>query len=435
MHGIRTCLVCVLLSFPAVRPSYGYAVLTHEAIIDSAWDKIRPLLLRRFPETTPEQLKTAHAYAYGGCIIQDMGYYPFGSKYFSDLVHYVRSGDFVLALLRDAEDVNDLAFALGALAHFAADTSGHPIAVNPSVALGYPKLRAQYGNRVTYADNPEAHLKTEFGFDVVEVAQGNYAPQDYHDFIGFQVSKPLLQRAFHDTYALALQDQFLSLDLALGTYRHTVGTILPEATRIAWSLKKDEIVKARPGLVKRRFIYNVSRSSYEKEWDKQYQRPGVFARLLAFLFRIVPKVGPFKSIAFKAPTQQTEKLFMESFNKTLELYRTLLSQFNNGQLRLPNMDFDTGQPTRAGEYSLADKAYSRLLGGLASHDFRGVAPDLQTNILSFYQNPGPPAASPNRRKQTMDDERAWRDTLVALEKLRALGSVPAPQGQTGTPPK
>src|ERR1700743_121964 len=96
----------------------GYSVLAHEAIIDAAWkDGIVPLLLSRFPYATPEELLEAHSYAYGGAIIQDLGYYPFGSKFFSDLTHYVRSGDFVLALLRDAQDLNEYAFALGAAAH------------------------------------------------------------------------------------------------------------------------------------------------------------------------------------------------------------------------------------------------------------------------------------------------------------------------------
>src|ERR1700723_3740883 len=119
----------------------AFSVLTHEAIIDSAWkDSIRPLLLQRFPNATKEELKDAHAYAYGGSIIQDMGYYPFGSHLFSDLTHYVRSGDFVLALLDESHDINEYAFALGALAHYASDNNGHPLATNPSVAILYPKL-------------------------------------------------------------------------------------------------------------------------------------------------------------------------------------------------------------------------------------------------------------------------------------------------------
>jgi hypothetical protein len=96
----------------------GYSVLTHEAIVDLLWaDHIKKLLLKRFPDATDDQLREAHAYAYGGSVIQDMGYYPFGNKEFSNLVHYVRSGDFVIALLHDAGDINEYAFALGALSH------------------------------------------------------------------------------------------------------------------------------------------------------------------------------------------------------------------------------------------------------------------------------------------------------------------------------
>src|SRR6478735_6655347 len=173
----------------------GYSVLTHEAIIDAAWkDNISPLLLKRFPDSTPQELLQAHAYVYGGAIIQDMGYYPFGSKFFSDLTHYVRSGDFVLALIEESTSLNEYAFALGALAHYAADRSGHPLATNPSVALMYPKLAKKYGPVITYEDNPAMHARVEFAFDVDQVAEGHYAPSAYHDFIGFEVSKPVLER-------------------------------------------------------------------------------------------------------------------------------------------------------------------------------------------------------------------------------------------------
>jgi hypothetical protein len=131
--------VLVLVTSPG---AHGYSVLTHEAIIDSTWDSaIRPLLLKRFPAATPEDLNGAHAYAYGGCIIQDLGYYPFGSKFFSDLTHYVRSGDFILSMIRESQDLNEYAFALGALAHYAADNNGHRMATNPSVPILYPRLR------------------------------------------------------------------------------------------------------------------------------------------------------------------------------------------------------------------------------------------------------------------------------------------------------
>jgi hypothetical protein len=409
------------------RQARGYAVITHEAIIDAAWSNITPILLQRFPGTTADDLKTAHAYAYGGCIIQDMGYYPFGSKFFSDLAHYVRSGDFVVTLLNDAQDVNELAFALGALAHYAADNNGHPIAVNRAVPIEYPKLRAEYGTVVTYEDNPPAHLRTEFGFDVAQVAQGHYADEDYHDFIGFKVSKDLLERAFQDTYSLELKKQFVSLDLALGTYRRTVSKIIPEATKVAWELNKKEIVQARPSTTKRKFLYTLKRSSYEREWGTSYERPKTFARIMAFLFRLIPKVGPFRSFAIKAPTPQTETLFMQSFNQTLQRYRTLLAEASAGQLHLVNTDFDTGRPTQPGEYWMADETYSKLLRDVAKQNFQGVTPELRANLLAFFHNPKPPVKESKKGKQV--DDKGWPETMAALDQLKALDANGNAAGQ------
>src|SRR5579862_1917004 len=254
---------------------YGYSVLTHEAIVDSLWDtSIQKMLLKRFPMATPEELEKAHAYVYGGCILQDMGYYPFSSRFFSDLTHYVRSGDFVIALIRESQDLNEYAFALGALAHYAADDSGHRMATNLAVPILYPNLRRKFGKAVTYGDDPLSHLRTEFGFDVLQVAQGRYAPDRYRAFIGFQVSTPLLERAFLDTYGLAMKDIFGDLSLAVGTYRYAVGSILPGMTRVAWRLKKNYLVKEIPGATQKKFLYTLSRSSYEKEWGTQYHKAG-----------------------------------------------------------------------------------------------------------------------------------------------------------------
>ena len=175
----RACALALafLLSFVWPAQSGAYAVLAHEAIIDSVWDTtIRPLLLQRFPNATKEELKEAHGYAYGGAIIQDMGYYPHGNQFFSDLTHYVRSGDFILALLRDSKDLDGYAFALGALSHYAADNDGHLIGVNPAVPILYPKLKKKYGDSVTYEEDPLAHVKTEFGFDVLRSSAGTLRP-------------------------------------------------------------------------------------------------------------------------------------------------------------------------------------------------------------------------------------------------------------------
>ena len=299
------------LSMLIISPSicYGYSVLTHEAIVDSLWDgSIQKMLLERFPAATPEELEQAHAYAYGGCIIQDMGYYPFSNRLFSDLTHYVRSGDFIVALLRESQDLNEYAFALGALSHYAADDNGHRLGTNVAVPILYPKLRRRFGKEVTYWDNPLSHLRTEFGFDVLQVAQGRYAPERYHAFIGFQVAKPVLERAFQDTYGIELKDVFGNLDLALGSFRYSVGSIIPGMTRVAWQLKKDQFTKEIPGITKKKFLYNLSRSSYEKEWGTGYQRPGLRIRLVTWVLKIIPKFGPFKSLAFKEPTPAVEKM-------------------------------------------------------------------------------------------------------------------------------
>src|SRR6201997_1318797 len=314
----------LLLGMFCVTDCAGYSVLTHEAIIDAAWkDSIQPLLLSRFPCATPEELLRSHAYAYGGAIIQDMGYYPFGSQFFSDLTHYVRSGDFVLALIEESKDLNEYAFALGALSHYAADASGHELATNRAVAMMYPALAKKYGPIVTYQEKPSAHMKVEYGFDVDQIAEGNYAPKAYHDFVGFEVSKPVLERAFARTYSLDMSSIFFSVDMSIGSYRHAVSTVIPRMTKVAWHIKRDEIKNGHPSETKKEFIYNISNSGYRKEWGYVYEKPSSGARLKAFFLRLMPKVGPFSGLAFHPPPPAVEQLYMKSFNETLDHYREL----------------------------------------------------------------------------------------------------------------
>lgn len=388
---------------------------------------IQKILLKRFPAATPDDLEEAHAYAYGGCIIQDMGYYPFANKLFSDLTHYVRSGDFVLALINESQDLNEYAFALGALAHYAADISGHGLGVNPSVPILYPELRHRFGAIVTYWDNPLSHIRTEFGFDVLQVAQGRYASDKYRKFIGFKVSKPVLERAFTDTYGLEIKDLFGGhLDLALGTFRYTTSSLIPEMTRMAWQLRSETIVKETPGTTRQKFLFNLSRSSYEKDWGREYQRPGVRARLLSFVLRMVPKSGPFKGLAFRAPNQQVEAMFMKSFNTTIDQYRAMLVNESTDHLELPNKDFDTGVLTVAGEYKGADLAYDKLLDKLADKKFVGVSAELRANILSYYDARKPPFAGPlaegtsekQAKKQDAKARADWQKATTELEQLR-----------------
>ena len=411
VRGVPVVLALLVL-FQWPQSTSAYSVLSHEAIVDAAWDTdIRPLLLKRFPAATPAELKEAHGYAYGGAIIQDMGYYPHGSFFFSDLAHYVRSGDFILALLHDSKDLDGYAFALGALAHYAADNDGHRIGVNHAVPVLYPKLQRKYGDSVTYEDNPLAHIKTEFGFDVLQVARGRYAPDSYHDFIGFGVAAPLLEQAFQETYGLDLKSVLLNEDKVLGSYRYDVSELFPKATRVAWSMKKNDILKDQPGATKRRFLYNLSHSSYRKNWGRNYQKPTAADEILAFFLRILPKFGPLKVLELKPPTPQAQQMFEASFDATLALYRRQLREVAAGQLTLPNDNFDTGDVTGPGQYFLNDETQAKLLDRLAKQNFAGASPEIRAELLQFFGPPDGPNAVRRHRKE-------WAKVQAEVEELR-----------------
>jgi hypothetical protein len=401
----------LVLLLAGARVCGAYSVLTHEEVVDLLWnDDIQPLLRERFPNSTPDDLKKAHAFAYGGSLIQDMGYYPFGNKHFSDLTHYVRSGDFIVNLVNDAGNLDEYAFALGALAHYSSDNLGHPT-VNKSVAIEFPKLRKKFGNEVTYEDNPKAHIRTEFGFDMTQVAKNRYTSDRYHDFIGFEVSKPVLERAFQDTYGIPLSSVITNEDLAIGTFRRAVSHIVPEMTRVALVARKKEIAAETPNLNSRKFRYYLSRAKYQREWGNGYRRPGFGTRVLAFLMNFVPKIGPFKALDFKIPNQKAEDLYVASVNHTLDDYRNLLQEVKENKLHLANTDFDTGKQTRAGEYTLTDNAYARLLDQLCRSDFQQITPELRQNIFTFYADPNAPLAT----KRNAD---AWSKTQDQLARLK-----------------
>ena len=410
-------LALLLIALMSSSATFAYSVLTHEAIVDLVWsDKIQPLLLKRFPGLSVDQLKEAHAYAYGGAVIQDLGYYPFGSTEFSDLVHYVRSGDFVLELLRESRDADEYAFALGALAHYASDIAGHP-AVNQAVAIQYPKLRAKYGNSVKYAQDKTAHLKTEFGFDMVQVAKSRYAPQQYHDFIGFQVSKSLLERVFPVVYGVELQDALPHEDLAVGSYRFSVSRLIPEMTQVALQTHKKDMMRETPTFAKRKFLYRLSRSDYEQAWGKDYMRPGIGTRVLSTLLRYMPKIGPFKPLGFNNPTAQTEDMYFKSINTTVDEYRVFLDQLRLGTLQLPNRDLDSGKETTAAEYSLADESFAKLLAQLTVRKFDLTTPDLRDCFLHFYADLSAPI-------ETKKDTAQWQAVLMSLDQLSSVTPIP-----------
>jgi Zinc dependent phospholipase C len=418
----------VLIAALTPQPASAYSVLAHEALIDAMWEsRIAPLVKRRFKQTSTDDLRKARAFAYGGAVIQDLGYYPFGSKQFTNLVHYVRSGDFVEALIREAADANEYAFALGALAHYAADNAGHPEAINRAVPLEYPKLRARYGEEVTYEQSPTRHVLVEFAFDVVQAAAGAYTPDHFHSAIGFEVAKPVLERAFCETYGLEMKDLFLDMDLAIGTYRFALGKAVPHITQVAWDTKRREIERITPGIERTAFVFTLSRQDYEREYGTRYRKPGLLVRIVGFLYRLVPRIGPFRVLSFKAPSLAAEQLFVESFKDARAIFRESLESVAAGRLDLPNTNFDTGRPPVRGEYSLADDTYARLLHELAERRFAGMPDALSADIVRYFAgSAGPDAekaprrdASHSRRSDRKREERIRRDLALLAQVSRS----------------
>jgi hypothetical protein len=353
-------------------PARAYSVLTHQAIVDAAWDDaIVPLLRQRYPGLGADRITASRAFAYGGSVIQDLGYFPFGSRRFTNIVHYVRSGDFVEALIREAQSPEELAFALGGLAHYACDSIGHPMAVNRVVPLLYPKLRAEFGDRVLYVHSPARHVMVEFAYDVLQVAGGRYEAQAYRDRIGFEVAKPVLERAFRATYGLELKELFGDEDLAIGTYRYAIGTVIPEMTRLAWEDKEDEIRARTPGIVRDRFIFTLTREQYEAEYGTEYRKPGFFTRVLFLVMKIIPKVGPFRPLAFEPLTPEAAALFDQSFRAARERFRGWVVALRNGPVSLENSDLDTGRPPDGHENPLVAETNADLAKMLAEREQAG----------------------------------------------------------------
>lgn len=404
----------------AARPAAAYSVLSHQANIDSTWERcLVPAITRRYPSSTAEQLLEAKAYAYGGAIIQDMGYYPFGSELFTNLTHYVRSGDFVRNLIGQARERNDYAFALGALAHYAADLNGHPAGTNRAMASVYPELKAKFGDIITYNQAPKQHTQLEFAFDVVQLANGKYHSQDYHKNIGFKVSKGVLERAFLQTYGLELGQVIVNVDLSIASFRFAVSELIPTAARAAWYYKRKEIVQLSPGARRRDYLARVSPRAFRREYGSEYHQPGFGARIISYFIRVLPKIGPLKPFAFKLPTPEAQQLFKASFRQVMTSYCAEVARQPADSLAAPlglvNADFDTGHPTRAGEYAKADETYGEWLRKLAARKFENLNPVARQNILAFYgsqiKNPASEEEKEHHRQQ---------ETQAALTQLRAL---------------
>jgi hypothetical protein len=403
------------------QPVHAYSLLSHEEVVDMAWPKyLVPLIEKRYPGLTPAQLTECHAYAYGGSVIQDMGYYPFGSKEFSNLLHYVRSGSFVDALLSDATTPDEYAFALGALAHYYGDTIGHQT-VNVITGEEYPHLRRRFGRFVTYDDNTTAHLRNEFGFDVVEVAHGAYSQDNYRDFIGFQVAEPLLNRAFQDTYGLPITAVLAHEDLSISSYRYSVSKLIPRMTRVALAGYAEQIQKANPSMAKREFIYRLRRTEFEKQYGRQYMRPSLGDRILGFLLDIVPKIGPLSGLKLHLPNSDQQTQYLASFNSVENAYRAEVVKVSDHRLtnppQIPELDFDTGAATADGEYKLADQTYAQLVEHLASDKNAQMSPGLLADINHFY-------ADPQAKDAVKAKPKDWAKVETALAAVRQMPVAP-----------
>jgi hypothetical protein len=378
-------LVCAVSFSPP--NAQAYSVFTHQELIDLAWnDSIRPLLLEKFPDATEEQLREAHAYAYGGSTVQDMGYYPFGKQFFSNLTHYVRSGDFVAWLLSNARSLDEYAFAIGALSHYLGDSIGHSEAINRATAVEFPKLANKFGTSITYDESPHGHIRTEFAFDIAELSDGDFSSAAYMRYIGFKVPRNFLEEAFQEIYGFDIHEVLGQAHPALRSYRTSVRNFIPAFAAAEVVLHRHKFPPHLDSEADRTFRERLARTAYERKWKHTQKGPGVKAHLLALLVFIVPKIGPLSDLAIKIPNPQTYEMYQSSVNHTVDIFRDMLHQLRNagGDVKLVNIDLDTGDRVKRGEYPLTDATYARLLERLTSKPDRVIPADTKRNLMTYY---------------------------------------------------
>lgn len=392
----------------------AYSVLTHEELIDLSWNEsIRPLLLAKFPGATEQQLLEAHAYAYGGSAIQDMGYYPFGKRFFSNLTHYVRTGDFIAWMFQNARTINEYAFAIGALSHYLGDTIGHSQAVNPATGVEFPKLSQKYGAAVTYGESPHGHIRTEFAFDIDELRDLAFAPVAYLHHIGFRVPARFLERAFVATYGFDIHEVLGRDRPALRSYRTSVRSFIPAFADAEVVLHRNQFPPHPEDEAYRIFAERVARTSYDRHWKHTYKGPGIKAHFLAVLVFLIPKIGAASDLAIKIPNPETQELYLQSVNHTVDAMREALHRALTSAepITFANLDLDTGAPAKVGDYALADQTCAQLLDKLTSKPGRTVPEDLRRHLVAYYADSA--AAS--------DPHEPIAEQLVKLKKLRAKG--------------
>lgn len=414
-HKRFACVIALLSAVIFLAPNtQAYSVLTHEELIDLAWnDSIRPLLLAKFPGTTEAQLREAQAYAYGGSAVQDMGYYPFGKEFFSNLTHYVRSGDFVAWLLSNAHTLDEYAFAIGALSHYVGDSVGHSEAINRATAVEFPKLEKAFGPSITYDESPHGHIRTEFAFDVAELSDGDFPTAGYLEFIGFKVPRTFLEEAFLKTYGFDVHEVLGRAHPALRSYRTSVRRFIPSFAEAEVVLHRHQFPVHINSEADRIFRERLAKTAYERKWRRKHQGPGVKAHLLAVLVFLVPKIGPASDLAIKIPTPQTYEMYQSSVDHAEDILRDMLHKLKDtgDDVKLANIDLDTGQHVKRGDYPLADATYAQLLERLTSKPERAIPAETKQNIMTYYGS----AAAIDSVDPKRDAELATLRTMQASE--------------------
>jgi len=361
-------------------------VQTHEQLIDLSWKTIiRPFLLHRFPHTTEAELERAHSYAYGGCAIQDLGYYPFSNRFFSDLTHYARSADFVKVLFDRAKNPDELAFAIGALSHYVGDSVGHPMAVNPSVGIEFPGLAKRYGPAVTYNEDPHAHVRTEFAFDINEISKRRMAPSAYLRHVGLRVPTSLLADAFFQTYGLDFDRVLGERRPVVRSYRFAVRSFLPRIAYAETVLHKKRFPPDTADESFRIFEQHLAEADFKKGWDPFRKKAGIGTHLLAWIIPIMPRIGPLSMLAIRGPQVDTHERYVDSVNASTDELRRILRTW--GEQPLANRDLDTGETVQPGQYPLTDKTYAKLLDRLTRVPATRLPPQLKQNVLDYFADP------------------------------------------------
>jgi hypothetical protein len=407
-------LILAMVVYPS--PATAYSVLTHEELIDLAWkDSIVPLLLNRYPGTSEAALNQAHAYAYGGSAIQDMGYYPFGKEFFSDLTHYVRTGDFIASLFRNARNVDELAFAIGALSHYLGDNTGHSECINPATAVEFPKLAHKYGEAVTYDEDPHAHVRAEFAFDIDQLSHRRLAPAAYLRHTGLQVPRAQVERAFYETYGLRLHEVLGPERPAIRSYRSSVRSYIPRFAHAETVLHGSGFPPDPDDAAFHAFEQQVQQAPFQ-HWDGARHHAGLVTHLLAFAILIMPRIGPLSDLAIRGPNKQTETLYIHSVNDTMTQFRGVLRELKQqpeSPVTLPNRDLDTGELVKPGAYRLTDKTYAVLLQKVTADPAEGVPAGIRRDLLNFYSDPNAPIV-------TKKDDGAWKQVQQELAILREM---------------